>query len=67
MAEPVVVDRLPVELTPTQQATWDSGEGGKRLIRKEIRQDRLDRQYSDEEIATMEKAPSFDEVVGGDF
>lgn len=58
----VDIDRIPVELTPEQRELWDSGH--KRKVRKQIRQERLDVQYTDDEIESMEKAPSFDEVVG---
>ena len=61
MAEPVVIDRLPVELNPTQQTVWDSGDAGKRLIRKELRAERLAAQKPVEE---MTPAPSFNEVMG---
>jgi hypothetical protein len=64
MAEPVEIDHLPVKLTAAQQKKWDSGDAGKREVRKIIREDRLARQYTDEEVASMPKAPSFKEVMG---
>lgn len=64
MNEPVKIDRIPVNLTKAQQKKWDSGDKGKREVRKQIRADRLAVQYSDEEIASMPKAPSFNEVMG---
>lgn len=64
MSEPVVIDHLPVQLKARQQELWDSGDKGKRGVRKEVREERRDKQYSDEQIASMEKAPSFNEVMG---
>lgn len=62
--EPVDIDNLPVQLTAAQQRLWDSGDKGKRAVRKEIREDRRARQYTDDEVASMGKAPNFNEVMG---
>lgn len=64
MAEPVEIDHLPVQLTAAQQKKWDSGDKGRREVRKQIRQERLAVQYTDNEIANMPKGESFNEVMG---
>lgn len=56
--EVVTIDNLPVEVSSTRWAKDPEG------VTAEIREKRQAVQYPAEDIETMPKAPSYDEVMG---
>lgn len=65
MSEPVDIDNLPVKLKTRQQKLWDSGDKGKREVRKEIREERREKQYPEGE--GFEPDPDFNALMGDDL